>query len=361
MTDPQRERALNPYLEKLQAWNEADGGPAELDRPALIRVGERAVTIRPWERARIREAFGPDRESRPWTALLAQGVALLTKTLVDVEQLRRDPHLPLETLYRLQAGLMLDTAIGMALLRETQDAIDRLVFSGDVEQAKQFSEFRHKLVRMVNEIKQLLSATEREQAESLSGASAPAEAPGEPGPGDPLKRLSGAIEAVEDQPTGWAAIRKRRRRIPSAVVLPVRVPTRTEILGVMLFVALAAWVVLVQVPAEMVEKPKQLTRWATSRPDLFEQFDARPPSLFATLAPDAWDSLSNSGRHDLLKNLAGLAKDYGYTGVLIRDAQGRPVAHWLEVSGAAQIEQGEEPPPPPPLESEIPAGEQEPI
>ena len=298
MTDPQRERALNPYLEKLRAWNEAGGGPVEMDRPARIRVGERAVTIRPWERARIREAFGPDQEAFPGSSLLAQGVALLTKTLVDVEQLRRDPHLPLETLYRLQAALMLDTAIGMALLRETQDTIDRLVFSGKVEQAKQFTEFRHKLVRMVNEIKQLLSATEREQAETLSGALAPAEAPGQAGPGDPLKRLAGALDAVEDQPTGWSAIRKRRRRIKASVVLPVRVPTRTEILGVMLFITLAAWVVFVRVPAEMIEGPKLLTRWATSRPDLFETFDARHPSLFVTLSPGAWKSLSSSGRHE---------------------------------------------------------------
>lgn len=361
MTDPQRERALNPYLEKLRAWNEAGSDAAELNRPARIRVGERAVTIRPWERARIREAFGADERAAPaWASLLAQGVALLTKSMVDVEQLRRDPHLPLETMYRLQAELMLDTAIGMALLRETQDAIDQLVFSGDVEQAKQLSEFRHKLARVVNEIKRLLSASEQEQAASLSGS--PAAKLSRPGSGsqDALERLAGALEAAEDRPTGWSAIRKRRRHIPTSVVMPVRVPNRTEVLGVLLFLTLAAWVMFVRVPAELVERPRQLTRWATSRPDLFERFEARPPSLFVTLAPGAWESLARTDRREILKNLAAVAKDSGYRGVHVRTGEGRPVGRWLEVSGFAEIEQGEEPPPPPEDPVGPAAGGQEP-
>lgn len=350
MTDPQRERALGAYLQKLRAWNEAGGDPAELEKPARIRVGERAVTIRPWERARIREAFHPDGAAAPeWAPLLAQGVALLTKSLVDVEQLRRDPHLPLDALYRLQADLMLDTAIGMALLRETQDVIDGLVFSGEVEQAKQLSEFRHKLARTVSEIKRLLSATELERAEKISGGPVPATARGssDAGSAEALKRLAGALEAAEPSPTGWSAIRKRRPRLSTAVVLPVRVPNRTEIFGVLLFLTLAAWVVFVRVPAEMVEKPKLLTRLAASRPELFESFEPRPPSLFVTLAPGAWDSLSSPDRRELLKNLAAVAKDHGYLGVLVRTPAGKPVGHWLKVSGFDEIEQGEEPPPPP--------------
>jgi hypothetical protein len=362
MNDPQRERALGPYLEKLRGWNEAGGEPADLDRSARIRVGKHAVTVRPWERARIREAFRPGDGAAPWTRLLAQGIALLTKTLVDVGQLQRDPHMPLEAMYRVQAELMLDTAIGMALLRETQDAIDGLVFSGSVEQAKQLSEFRNKVARTINGIKRLLSETERKQAENIAGepARAETEAGGEAGRGDPLKRLAGAIEEAQEQPTGWSAIRKPRRR-PTTVVMPVRVPTRTEVLGTMLLLALAAWTVFVKVPSVMIEKPKQLSPWATSRPDLFERFDARHPSLFVTLAPDAWESLSSSGKADLLDNLSGLAKEFHYRGLLIRTAEGRPVAHWLSVSGAAVIEAGEEPPPPPEIAADSLHAEPEPL
>ena len=206
MNDPQRERALGPYLEKLRSWNEAGGEPADLDRSARIRVGKHAVTVRPWERARIRDAFRPGDGAAPWTRLLAQGIALLTKTLVDVGQLQRNPHMPLEEMYRVQAELMLDTAIGMALLRETQDAIDGLVFSGSVEEAKQLSEFRNKVARTVNGIKRLLSETERKQAENIAGepARAETEAGAEARRGDPLKRLAGAIQEAEQQPTGWS-------------------------------------------------------------------------------------------------------------------------------------------------------------
>jgi hypothetical protein len=345
MNDPQRERALNPYLEKLRAWNEAGADAGDPTRAARIRVGKHAVTVRSWERARIREAFHPDEAGPSWARLLAQGVALLTKSLVDVEQLRRDPHLPLEAMYRLQAELMLDTAIGMALLRETQDAIDGLVVAGDLGQAKQLTEFRNKVARMVNGIKRMLSETERQQAENLAGLASQSETPDKSDSPDTLKQLSRAIDEAEEQPVGWSAIRKRRR--PTTVVLPVRVPTRTEILGTMLFLAVAAWLVFIKVPAKMTEPPKQLTRWATASPDLYERFDVRYPSLFVTMAPGTWESLSDEARDDLLKNLAGLAKDFDYTGLLIRTVEGRPVAHWLEVSGASMIEAGEEPPPPP--------------
>jgi len=219
-----------------------------------------------------------------------------------------------------------------------------------VEQAKQLSEFRHKVSRAVNEIKRLLSATEFERAERLSGAPAPATGGrGATGSTEALKRLAGALEAAEPSPTGWSAIRKRRPRASTALVVPVRVPNRTEILGVLLFITLAAWVVLVRVPAEMVEQPKLLTRLATAQPELYERFDSRPPSLYVTLAPGAWDSLSEEDRREALKNLAGVAKDHGYRGLLLRTSAGKPVGHWLKVSGFAEIEQGEEPPPPPEL------------
>ena len=55
------------------------------------------------------------------------------------------------------------------------------------------------------------------------------------------------------------------------------------------------------------------------------------------MAPGAWESLSQAGRDELLKNLAGLARDFSYNGMLIRTSEGRPVANWLNVGGAAGV------------------------
>jgi hypothetical protein len=102
-------------------------------------------------------------------------------------------------------------------------------------------------------------------------------------------------------------------------------------------------VLFIKLPAELVDRPRVLTSEAMSRPELFQSFDARPPSLFVTLAPDSWAAMGEAERMELIRDLARLGKSSGYQGILVRTEEGRPVARWLELRGVTLIKRGEEP------------------
>ena len=117
---PRYQRALQPYLKKLQAIN-TDSGSAP-DQPVALKIGERKLRLSPWEKARIAEFFDKEAGDTDWSVLVAHGSALIAKAMVDVERLRRDPTS--SVFYALQAELMLDSAIGAALMKEIRELVE---------------------------------------------------------------------------------------------------------------------------------------------------------------------------------------------------------------------------------------------
>jgi hypothetical protein len=348
-TDPRRIRALEPYLARLRSWNEApDAGPAQ------IRVGTRAVRVESWERRLLREeptAGGSGRDDM--AGLLAQGLALVAKSLVDLQRLSDAGGHHAVDLFALQADLMLDAAIGIALLRELQVTVDTLVRGGRVEDARRITEFRNRLNRLVAEVKNTISDSERRRAETLSGGL---------GGGDALGRLAAEIDAhvvqeraaqeKQEQETPsrsrwrpWA--RRRLRRAGNA--LRIVVPSRTSVLAAGVVMAAAVWVGLVAVPSAVV-RARDPRPVAVLRTGPILGVDARAPSVYVTVEAVAWDTLGESERLRAMHDLVRGVPSEDWSGVFVRTSDGRPVARWLRSAGIALLHPVEVPQPEAPVE-----------
>jgi len=378
---PARQRALEAYLTKIRGWCTAPASEEELQRQARVRIGQRAVVVEPWERAQIRRHFGSAErggEAPEYTELIAQGTALLVKITLDVESIKHGDELASAKLYALQAELMLDTALGMALLKEAQRWIDDAVQSGQVETAKNLSGFKHKLKRAVSEAKQCIADSEYSRAEALSGSLSDLEdddtstavedpwptAPGSSSPTGPALAPDGSAELVE-QIQQIAPQRRRKRSRPrsdagpsAASKRPSSVADSTRILAIGLALSAASWFALVAAPRWVHDAPAVLGMRDMRDADLLTRVEARPPSLFVTIGQEGWSGLDPAGRDRLLDDLANEAATAGYTGLHLRSATGRPLARWLRDTGGAMIVHGEEPsePDPLPTESGLPHG-----
>ena len=136
----------------------------------MRKTGHRDLrTLDPWESDRIRifleSGQEPDDGCSP---LLAHGVALLLKSAADIDKMMSSVDPSEDRLYALQAELMLDTAIGMALLREAQKAQNDLVRGGETAEAKKLSRFQHKLRNSLADIKKMIGESERERADLIT-------------------------------------------------------------------------------------------------------------------------------------------------------------------------------------------------
>jgi len=362
---PARQRALEPYLNKLEAWCRGAGSQGDLERRANIKVGERAITLEPWERLQLRAYFGGIEEAASDTAeLMAHGTALLVKLTFDVERIKREEQRSSAALYALQAELMLDAALAMALLRETQTTIDEQVRAGRVELAKNLSQFRHKLARAASEAKQHIADSERQQAEALSGTLSdcpmepepPAESPpattGPRGVGQPRAAATqtGASDrqegVAEDAETLVPRVRRRRprpqqQRRGSATgnVAPgtVKQPGRTGLLAFGLLVSAVIWLVLTQVPVWLAPPPPHFDAGHFSGSESLREITVRPPSAYMTIDELRWNALDPAARDRLLDDLANAALSAGLQGWLLRANTGKPLARWLHDRGVAVI------------------------
>ena len=365
-THPARRRALEPYLQKLESWCANAGGVEDLERRANIKVGQRNLPLEPWERLQLKLYFD-DHEGQPGGTpeLTAHGSAQLIKIAFDVVRLKQGNNLSSAALYALQAELMLDTALGMALLKEAQAMIDELVRAGKVEPAKNLSQFRHKLVHAVTEAKQHIAESERAQAEELCGALTdipdfpePETTQPQPTPQAPRTTAPTApdVEAVvqqalAEQVEGPLAAPRRRtrpsgkptaRRSATPRGAPVTLPSRTQLLAVGLAIAFALWLILVQAPKLLIEELPVLARGDFRDAELMTELHARPPSVYITLDEERWWRLRPAERNRVVREFADTTFAAGFQGMHVRGESGRPLARWLKDRGVESINQGEE-------------------
>ncbi len=386
-----RRQALQPYLDKLESWivQAADVDP---DRPAKINVGQRAVTLEPWDRQQLTEFFLSGGQPVPELAeLMAHAVACVLRTIFDVERLKRDEQRLSADLYALQAELMLDTALGLAILEETQVAIDRLVQQGRVPDARALSQFRHQIKHAIGEARKRIADSEVQQAEELSVSMRAADPPQETVPGSPsgatergpaprlrAPSLDGGVETVaaelagidpvtgarlfdhvdveiDDEPAAAPAraparapassprakSRSRKRsaaKAPSAPGLPSLTPVLCGVL-----VGLAGfWAATVWHPSRTVAIP-HLTTAELPMQDKLDGVHAAPPSLYITVNEAAWEQMTESDRTTLIDAIGTQANRVGYSGLLLRTPNGRPVARWLKLRGPELVLAGEKP------------------
>jgi hypothetical protein len=330
-----RKHKLDPWVERLHdQLNDpaVRSGPGE---PFSVAVADGTLTLEPWIVAEIRRASDSG-ESPPHErpALLTQAVALRMKIELDRAHLWLSQEARGPELYAVQAELLLDTAIGMALQRETQRVIDEEVRAGQMAPAKQWTRFKNDLNGAVSTVRQLLVESERQRADALSDKLTDEPRDEQTAP-DRYTRLMQQLETEERE-------RKRRIRIKKkAREALANLPSRTELLVVSLAVTAAIWLGFVKLPDHFAARSPVLSAADFPRTEGFLSVEARPPSLYLTVDAQVWNGLAVDERLHLVRTVSSVLLTSDYTGVLVKTAEGRPVAQWLALSGVALIEGNE--------------------
>jgi len=311
-----RRQALEPYLLRVRAW--LDEGAA-----APLHLAGRKLAADPWIRER---ALAPGDGPGP---VLCQALALLLKVAEDTSVLEAAAPPARDELYRAQAELMLDAAMGMALSRELQRAVDDAVRRGHIEPAKRLSRFHHDLRHAVGAAKARIAESERARAETLTDSLT--DQPREAGAADDT------LDRAARETAARVEIAERSRRTRLVSLKRALLPARTDLLLGLLAISAVAWLFVVKLPARVgVAPPRPLTLKELADPAIL-RVEARPPSLYVELASRVWTRYEEAERRGLLERASVILLTGGYAGALFRTDDGRPVARWLSDRGIELI------------------------
>jgi hypothetical protein len=305
----ERRAALEPFLKMLAAGDVQDG-MIELDR---------------WESSVLSRALA-DTGKEGWSRRLADGVAFRLRYLSHVSRLEDGPPPAPNELEDFRRNLVTDAALGLGLQEELQRDIDNLVATGDFDDAKKLTTFRHKIGQGVGRIKDLIGEEGFERAEAKSdemAASAPEQG---------KIRTGFELEEREERPTQF------KRNVSYAPVHHVKVETANRVrpLLLTLLFCLLAWGVFF-VTTQEAEGPPPLPEKMFLRFEGIQGVDVRPPSLFVTVHADTWRGMADEQRRDLIRDVGSIASKNGYQGAHFRTTAGMAVAEWLEKSGERLI------------------------
>jgi hypothetical protein len=300
-----------------------------------VIIGRERLPVEPWERDVLDGWSDSNEEFGAPAQLVMEALACMTKTLNDMQQLNRSAP---DMLYKCQAELMLDTAIGMALLRELQQSIDRSVAGGTMDEAREWTSLKQRLRRTVSRAMQRVGESEHRRVQTLADSLTDVAAPRG-------RDEEGSVDIPAPRPAQRTHRRNTTARKPTldkpstrlVASRPVRQPTgfpgRTWKLAVALLVSLGLWVGIVWLPRQVrVESPVvELAEFGD--PAIFTDAVVRPPSLFLQVDANAWGDLGNAGRWQTVKSASEVVEPLGYDGLLMRDESSRPVGQWLRGRG----------------------------
>lgn len=323
-----RIKAIEPHLKKLGRLLSQSAEPLE------IRLYESELVLDSWEDEQLRLFLARDAEQDKNRALLlVQGVALLLKSAADVDSMMSAADPSEEQLYTLQADLMLDTAIGMALLREMQKAQDDLVREGAVTEAKRLSAFQHKMRRALADIKKMIGESEHERAEQISDDLTDQ-------PREQTASLDGMMldRAAAEVAEEYERESLRDRAADKARAALAKLPSRTDILMYSFALTLAIWLGAIKLPQLIKMEPAVLTKADFPQAALFLDVTAKPPSVFIEVDGAAWREMDEHRRIALVEMTGEVLESGGYSGALLRTERGRPLAQWMKSGGATLIE-----------------------
>lgn len=328
-----RQPALDAYVERLHR-HFAESEAASLQEG--IEVTGRRVVVEPWVAEAIRDSLAFGLGGDPQSVLLTQAIALRMKIVEDASHLRRELRAPTRQLYVLQAELMLDTAITMALLREIQQTIDDDVRAGHMERAKQWTQLKNSMHGAAIGLKSTLADSERRRADVLTNdlTDQPATAGGTVAP----DRYAPMMQKLAAQETERKRLAQVRRRALQALD---HLPSRTELLVAFLAITVAVWLGFVKLPERFRTSLPVLAVKDFPRSDGFLEMEARPPSLYVTLDSATWSALGRDERTRLVRTASSVLLTNDYTGAWMRTEDGRPVAQWLSGRGVQLLEEDE--------------------
>jgi hypothetical protein len=314
-----RQEALAGYLEQMSLIRDSADGPAAV---ALI-FGPHRLELDRWETAVLERALADPDDAEGWTTLLAEGLAFQAKHLVDSEA-DGDAATP-EQEGAIRDQQLTNAAIGLSLLEETQRAINTMVLSGALDQAKKFSTFRNKIGHTVSTLKDSLGPEDYERAETMAQEMVPEleQQPSAARSDEPLR--------FDDLPaTGTGSDSRRVARARRVKKRPVN---RTRPL-LLVFAGLAVVWLVIAVPRLTHRPLPVLQSQDLPAHEAIDGISARPPSLYVDLDVKAWNGLSRGQRLELIDEIGSVAAGAGYTGAQFRVAERGTVGRWLEHRGA---------------------------
>ncbi len=310
-----RQSTLAPYLERLA------GEPPPLHP---------AIALDRWERSALDAALSGD--GKQYAALLIEGVAFQTKHYSDLDRLETEEHSSAESSERNRETLIVNAAIGLALMNEMQRVVDSMVLSGHMGEAKKLTGFRNKLSQIVHEIKDRVGTEGYDEAEELGRELV--------SPVERTKQTTGAArpaELVEPNESPPKPIKLNRyKNLRMAKPVEER-ESHSRKLFVVFAVAVVAWMILV-LPGMFRAPLPELT--APELPPLegVLEVDARPPSLFIVVSAKSWNGMAADSRLRWVEQTGEIASASGYTGIHILTDEGAAVAQWLKERGAQLVE-----------------------
>jgi hypothetical protein len=317
----QRAAALAAQLQYLRA-PVANGQPAAqiLDELQLEPVIQAEIS-------RYRSSADNGRSSIP--ELVAHACAFLAKYGGDMAALQPAGASEQNALYTAQAELMLDVAIGTALLRELQPAIDEAVRAGEISRAKIFSQLVHRVRSAVSSAEKIIGDAGRSDAAKLVEAMTDR-------PRD--TQSSAAMDQVAREIGDDYERKERGAKQKREILQRVRWPSSTEMLALTLACSLVLLVAAVILPQAVRQTPATLT--LEDLPGgVVTEVRCRPPSLYVSLDRAVWESADPMQRESILGEVTSvlLAED-AYRGAWITTNDGVPIAVWWRGTGVRLLE-----------------------
>jgi len=319
----QRAVALERYLRQIRS-------PTPVPGPAASIVAE--LRGDPWIRSQVTPDPAPDVGfAADLSEFVTHGCGFVAKCHADIASMASRAKLDRTRLYTFQAELMLNAAIGAALLRELQPAVDEAVATGDLVAAKGLTQLGHRIRKGVAAARKVLSEAGRRDAEKLVDAMTELP-PEEQAPGvAPASQVAREIDGKNQK------IRRTAR--PKKPIVPqIRLPSRTELLAAGLACSLLIWAGTVQLPRYFeAARPVIVVEDFPDRSVL--EVVARPPSLYVTLDAATWVSADAAARDAMLAEVVSVPLvDDAYRGALISTHDGIPVAVWTRGGGTRLLE-----------------------
>lgn len=296
-----RNRILAIELTRLREWL-----ASERDRPL-----DDEVEISGWL---LHELESPD------ATLLTHAICLRMKIARDLASLAACGKESVKERFACQAELMLDSALGIALQRETQQRVDAFIGSGAKEEARRWGGLKSDLFRACARLRDVLTQGDRQRAASFASGLA--------------EELPATLPAAQSKRLDAKPVRRIRRRRNRAVEALALLPTRTEFLIAAAAILAVVWFGFVKAPASTAEEFKRLTLQDFATEPAIVAVEAYPPSLILSVDTVAWQAMAPDQAETLLRNVSFQLTTNGYRGAFIKSDKGRPLAQWLVESGA---------------------------
>lgn len=293
-----RRKVLEPYLSKLSGLG---AHREEESKPSVLRIGGRTLRVDAWERQRVLQSLEPWDGQDSWTGRLAEGIALQTKSLMDLAHRQdlgdTDPSKILAAVERLQV----DAAIALALMEETRQEVDHLVEEAREEEARNLASYRSKLGKTLDALRESLDEAALSRAETLA------------------EEYAAQASVTEEEPAVPYTPRRRRSKIPALI-------------GV-LVLAIAGWSAWNSLNPSLSYEPPVLTVKELGNLEPVDRVISQPPNLFIIIDRGEWLAMDAAGQTALLERIAATAESTGFAGALLRSRTGQELGQWSSYGG----------------------------